>query len=185
MFGFPKLSNPSKLPLFFSKISDSPVPKRFTYRFLESLGFKSSKERELVIFMKTLSFIDEDGKPSEAYFELKDLNRAKAAVSKSTHKAYGPIFDLDTDAHLRSSEVLEGYFGRLMGIGKDDAQEHAETFKSLCEWSGLTSSIGEVKSEKKVGNRTSSRINLNITLPSTTDEKVYESLFKHLRDLMD
>ncbi|MFC1722151.1 DUF5343 domain-containing protein [Patescibacteria group bacterium] len=194
MFDPPNVYSPDKISVLFDYIAINDVPKKFTYRFLEQLGFKSSRDRELIPFLKKLLIIDEKGNPKEDYRILRDLTQNKQLVSEKVSVVYSELFDLDERSFKREDKILEGYFGRLTEKSVEEVKYLVQTFKALCTWSNYAiytelleneNLQDNAKSKLKKVEREAPKLNLNITLPSTTDEKVYESLFKHLTSLLN
>ena len=64
------LTSVKNVEAFFSAIQAAQAPERFTQRFLESLEFKSSSDRLLIPMLKSLRFIDDNGVPTQRYYEF-------------------------------------------------------------------------------------------------------------------
>ena len=57
------LNSTKNLESILNSIIGARAPERFTSRFLEDLGFKSSSDRLIIGILKSLGFIDENGVP--------------------------------------------------------------------------------------------------------------------------
>ncbi len=184
MSSLPYVQSYKKLKVFFEAVKIAETPSKFTYRYFAGLGFPSSKDRDFVIALKQLGFIDAKGQPTEDYASLKDVRQFEGTVKRGIERAYLNLLELDGNAVDVSENVLNGYFGRLTGESLEKVMVYARTFKELVGLAGWdTEEEQEVESRKNV-ERDRSNINLSINLPTTTDEKVYETLFKHLKDLV-
>ncbi len=187
MSKYPFIESYSKIKVFFEALQESETPSKFTYRYFARIGFPSSKDRGFVEALKKLSIVDEKSRPTEDYHNLKDLRQFKGTIRKGVERAYRELLDLDGNALSVSEDVLNGYFGRLTGESLNKAVVYTRTFKELVRLAGWEEKEDvEVVEEEQIveAKRVDSKINLSINLPSTTDEKVYETLFKHLKDLI-
>jgi len=189
MSDIPYLESNEKIKGFFEALKSSETPTRFTYRYLIKIGFPSSKDRGLVGLLKQLGFIDRGGRPTQDYHSLKDLRQYEGTLRRGIERAYASLLDLDSRVLDVSEDVLNGYFGRLTGESLARALIYTRTFKALAGlagWGGQkeTASQIEIKEKPQLERGTPARINLSINLPTTTDEKVYQTLFKHLKDLV-
>ena len=55
---------------FFNSLITAKAPETFTIRFLQSLELKSTNDRLYVGLLKGLGFLDENGVPTEIYFNF-------------------------------------------------------------------------------------------------------------------
>lgn len=183
MSKYPYVEAYDKLPEFFQAVREARMPEKFTYRYFANIGFPSSKDRDFVKALKRLDFIDENSRPTRSYQDLKDAGLFPSAIRKSIEKTYKELLDIDKEAWDVPENVLNGYFGRMTGESLEKTLVLTRTFKGLAALSDH-----EKKEEKngteEVEGKQMSNINLSINLPTTTDEKVYETLFKHLKDLL-
>ncbi len=206
MFEFPHISSFNKLEDVITAINNDAVPAKFTYRYLAKIGFPSSKDREFIPAFKLLGLIDDQGHPTAKYTNLRDVQRFELGLGEAIEEAYAKLFETDPDANNVSESVLTGYFGKLTGGSHQKSTIYAKTFLELVRISNfehqpnLALNAGKESSEKEIKPQESAmvaarnstglkgtkaaNINLNINLPTTTDGKVYESLFKHLKDLI-
>jgi len=195
MFEFPYIEPYKKLESVLKAIVEGEIPAKFTYRYLASMGFPSSKDRDFVPAFRLLGLIDSLGRPTARYTNLRDIKQFERVLSRSIREAYIGLFETDAKANNVSENVLMGYFGKLTGKSHRQTDVYAKTFKELVRLSNYKEIVEEHEEEKapispmvqKVPSTIKTRgqnINLNINLPTTTDGKVYETLFKHLKDLL-
>ncbi len=184
MSKFPYVRSYEKLGAFFSALSEAGVPQKFTFRYFAGLGFPSSKDRDFVKTIKMLGFVDNSGRPTQEYQALKDVRLFAITIRKSVDTTYGELLSLDKNAWNVSENVLNGYFGRLTGASISEAVVYTGTFKALVNLSDHNEQAEKPQIVKEGEKKTLQNINLSINLPTTTDEKVYETLFKHLKELI-
>lgn len=66
------LTSVKNVESIFNSIIGAKAPERFTTKFLEDLGFKSSTDRLFIGMLKALVFLDEGGQPTQRYYEFLD-----------------------------------------------------------------------------------------------------------------
>jgi len=184
MSNFPYVQSYKKLKTFFEAVRRAETPSKFTYRGFAGLGFPSSKDRDFVIALKQLGFIDAKGRPTEDYASLKDVRQFEGTMKRGIESAYTALLELDGNVINVSENVLNGYFGRLTGESLEKVMVYTRTFKELVALAGWDAEEGKEGKGRKEDKKAVSNINISISLPTTTDEKVYETLFKHLKDLV-
>ncbi len=193
------------LESFFNSITSAQAPERFTIKFLENLEFKSTNDRLYVGILKALKFIDETGVPTQRYFEFLDQTQSKSVLADAIREAYSDLFSVKVDAYNLSQEEVKNKFKTLTQGQKSDKVLGlmAMTFKALAdfaEWKGAK--IKHTKEEKtpevKPLIKENKEIdplevkdqmknldlcyNIQIHLPATRDNAVYDAIFKSLKD---
>lgn len=189
-------------PDFFAALKIAKAPERFTLKFLKDLDFASSNDRLFIGVLKGLGFIDENGAPTSRYFEYLDDERSGRVLAEAIVEAYGDLFALNTGAQKLDIEVIKGKFKSLTQGQKSEnvIGLMAKTFKVLsdmADWSGPTRT--EVRqameptkpaesadapptgSAKPFGMPVGLHYNIQIILPESRDQSVYDALFASLR----
>lgn len=200
MIEYPSIPHVDRLEHYFSAIRVSEVPKRFTYRYFASLGFSSSQDRPFVELLKFLEFIDFKGVPEDVYMDLRSGDTYKAVIKSAVLAKYANVVHNVTDLTDVSRDGVADVLGRVSKGGLSALLSQADTFLALVNLSELHLESLEPSITKEKNLDTSLKdgldvestsrtlkkptLNLSINLPTTTDERVYESLFKHLRDLI-
>lgn len=89
-----------------SAIQRGQAPKRFTFGFLESLGFKSTNDRLIIPVLKSLGFLAASGEPTPRYFAYLDQTRAPRVLAEGIREAYADLFQINRKANeLSQTEV--------------------------------------------------------------------------------
>ena len=65
---------PNAIRDYFDAILQAQPPERFSTRFLEGLGFKSTNDRLIVGVLKDLGFLDSDAAPPNVTFAILTVN---------------------------------------------------------------------------------------------------------------
>ena len=81
-----------------NSVVSAKAPERFSNKFLEDLGFKSSNDRLYVGVFKSLGLIDDNGQPTQRYFEFIDQTETGRVLALGIEEAYEDLFNLRKDA---------------------------------------------------------------------------------------
>ena len=181
------------------------APERFTYKFLEDLGFKSSNDRLYINLFKSLGLLDESGTPTERYYKFLDQGIYKEVLAEGIMEAYEDLFNVNINAQTLSVEEVKN---KLKTITQGQKTEKviglmANTFCALCtfaDWDSKnkkTKDAKEVtKEEKKIqeskiteerveNNSRKGKLELHydiqVHLPETRDEAVYDAIFSSMK----
>ncbi len=191
---YPYIMNTGSLKDFIAKIPKMGVPQKINTNTLPSLGFKSSNDRPIVGILQFIGFIDASGAPNQEYKDFRDSKKAGPIMASALKKAYSELFELYPDACDKDDQSLKDFFGPTTEGGEQVVTATANTLKILCGFADFkASAVQTEKTEEPKGipeqhKQTYSSpgvvINLNIqlALPATEDAKVYENIFKALRD---
>lgn len=198
----------SNLADFFNAIQSAKAPERFTQKFLKDLDFKSSTDRLNIGVIKGLGFIDDGGAPQQRYFDFLDQSNAGRVLAEAIEEAYEDLFSLKTDAYTMDLSDVKGKFKSLTQGQKSDNVIHnmASTFLALCEEADWTKSMPEkpvtesesVKVDEKPreeqindvdlsptfkteGGKMQLHYNIQLILPNSRDQAVFDALFTSLK----
>lgn len=197
---------------YFEAIKQAQAPERFSVRFLEGLGFKSTNDRKFIGILRALRFLDADGKPTARYYEYLDLSRSEAVLAQAIREAFADLFAINKDAQKLTSEQVKNKLRTLYAGSKKDTVIGyiATTFTALVKCADFTAgaspvqesretpaAAGEPDSETAGGTPMpaapappakpparvgSLQYHINIVLPESRDQAVYDAIFKALRD---
>lgn len=200
---------PGAVPAYFEAMLDAEAPERFTTRFLEGLGFKSTNDRLFIGVLRELGFIDTDGVPASRYFDFLDRSQSARIVADGVREAYSDLFAVSKNADgLSTTEVKNKLRTLYKGSKKSNLINRvASTFAALCEYGDFSSprtteppkkddekkpsgAKGDTKAPAKeptpsLGSGVSLdslQYHINIVLPESRDQAVYDAIFKSLRD---
>jgi hypothetical protein len=180
------------------QIQRGRVPQKFTYDHLKQLGFPSSNDRPIIPVLKALGFLDVSGVPQERYRRFKEPAQAKRVMAEGMREAYADVFAIDEKAYDLSPDKIRGIFARLSDKSEVVTERMASTFRALTEHADFAQpSEPEVVEEETVepetrdadlaeafgdGRRLSLRHDIHIHLPPSDDIKVYDAIFRSLRE---
>lgn len=201
------LTSTKNLESIFNTIIGAKAPERFTTKFLEDLGFKSSTDRLFIGMLKALGFLDEGGQPTQRYYEFLDQSQSKSIVALGIEEAYEDLFNLNKNAQNMTNDEVKNKLKTLTQGQKSDRviEQMAMTFRALCnyaDWSqhntqkNVTDEIVELAINKEnlvsaVNNDSVTKerptpgmnlhYNIQIHLPETTNMAVYDAIFQSLK----
>lgn len=199
------LTSTKNLESILNSIINARAPERFTTKFLEDLGFKSSTDRLIIGMLKALGLLDESGQPTTRYYEFLDQSRSKKIIAKGIQDAYEDLFNLRKDAQNMTNEDVKNKLKTLTQGQKGDRviDQMSMTFRALCtyaDWSneplspnrGVSSAENELSTEEPAVPHTleqppipSPKMNLHyniqVHLPETTNIAVYDAIFQSLK----
>lgn len=199
------LTSTKNLESIFNSLIGAKAPERFTTRFLEELGFKSSTDRLIIGILKALGFLDDGGQPTQRYYDFLDQSQSKNIVAMGIEEAYEDLFNLNKNAQNMSNEDVKNKLRTLTQGQKSDRviEQMAMTFRALCnyaDWSKQSefkiitnnsdsdkekqniidySSLNNNESEKNT--KMNLHYNIQIHLPETSNMAVYDAIFQSLK----
>lgn len=195
----PYLNAYGQVKELFNKILEASTPVKFNQDFLYTvLGLKSKSHRPMIPFLKRVGFIDQANVPTKAYTDYRDPDKSKAVMAEQIKIAYRTLFTAHTYAFKLKKEELISKLCSVLGLSRDDRVVPivASTFLELCKLADFeaqpvektpapaeeeASPVGsKIQALPKLG--ISYTINLN--LPATTDPKVFEAIFKALKEYL-
>lgn len=129
------LINASKLEQFLTDLRSAQAPEKFTLKFLEDLGYKSTNDRLFIGLLKALGMIDEGGAPTQRYFAFLDDTRWKEVLAEGVRDAYEDLFRLNKKAHAMTRTDVTGKLKSLTEGKKSETviDNMARTFLELAK----------------------------------------------------
>ena len=198
---YPYVLNTGRLKQFFKHIQNSAVPPKVTTRYLESIGFKSKNDRKIIPLLKYIGFLDASQTPTELWKKYRDKTNAPKVLAQAILSSYKNLFDIYPDAYRKDDEALRNFFAAETNLGEQTIYRTVLTFKTLCELADFREISGtellesqKIEKDTKVITKeriskeqtlTSSgltiNINIQLQLPATENEEIYNKLFQALK----
>jgi hypothetical protein len=176
-------------------IRAAQAPQRFTQKFLEGLGFQNSNDRLFINMFKALGFVNDTGIPTKRYHEYLDQTQSERIMAAAVREAYGDLFQINTRAQEMSANdvknkmktLSEGQFServltQMAGTFKAFAKN--ADFVAVAPGPGTPLEVHREKLPSKEGALAIRGLvyNINLHLPESRDQAVYDALFKALRE---
>ncbi len=193
---------------FLEALRHAQAPDKFSLRFIEELGFKSTNDRLFLPLLKAMRFLDEAGKPTSRYHSFLDDNEWKNILAAGIRDAYPDIFRVNREANSLTKEQLSGKI-KSLGEGKISPAiltNTVRTFLELVKLANFSQSQdiiptpeeqeGEIEEGKRPPQNPSTlepeKINaetkptlvfrIEIVLPTVRDQAVYDAIFKSAKE---
>jgi len=203
------LTSTKRLSEILDALKTAKAPDKFTQKFLESLEFKSKGDRLIIGVLKSLGMIDDSGTPTERYYRFIDQSQSAVVLAEAVQEAYKDLFAVRRDAQNLSKQEIVGKFKTLSQGQYSDAVLNmmAMTFSALVGLSDFNSAkviksketiedkkvvseeslIDKQKNQKQDEEHRSIKLgglvyNIQIVLPESRDPKVYDALFRSLKE---
>jgi hypothetical protein len=198
---------PGAIPAYFDAVLDSQPPERFSIKFLENLGFASTNDRLFIGILKDLGFLTADGVPQQRYYEFMDRSQSKFVIATAIREAFSDLFAVSTKANELTADDVKNKLRTLYAGKKTDnvIDRIAKTFSSLCEYADFSKPASapqptedenskkkdegqQKKSDRGIQTITgavsldSLQYHINIVLPDTREQAVYDAIFRSLRE---
>lgn len=196
------------LGAYFDAIQNAEPPERFSVKFLQNLEFKSTNDRTFIGILKELGFLDTNGVPTQRYYQYLDKTIDSKILADGIREMYADLFAIKTDASKMNADDVQNKLRTLYAGNKKDnvLKLISKTFVGLCELADFSAKKKETskkETEKKVEepikkivestskektqnhkklNMESLQYHINIVLPETREQGVYDAIFKSLRD---
>ncbi len=200
---------PGAIPAYFDAILNAEAPERFTNKFLVNLEFKSTNDRLFIGILKDLGFLDTDGVPKERYYQFHDRTQSRTVLAEAIRETYSDLFEVNKKANTLSTDDVKNKLRTLYAGSKSDnvISKISSTFTNLCEYADFSSVIKKKVEERDTDTQKSNKTSpesaretdintnenritplnslqyhINIVLPESRDQAVYDAIFKSLRD---
>jgi len=200
------MNSVKRLPDILEAILTAQAPPTFHTRFLEQLGFKSKGDRLIIGVLKDLGLLDEKGTPTDTYYKYLDQSQSAIILANGIRSAWSDLFAVNVNAHEMTKSVFSGKLKTLsQGKLSDRVIDcHFMTFNALvkaADFSALQQNAPreaevDVSNTETIHNETDNSrpsaarqmnlgglvYNIQIVLPESRDQAVYDALFKSLKE---
>lgn len=196
------LTSIKNLKGILTAIQSGQAPPKFTVRFLESLGYKTPADRLVIGVLKWLKFLTQDGVPTQRYFDFLDQTQSARVLGEAIQDTYADLYQINKRAHdLSATEVKNKLRTLTQGQASDSVLDKMTgTFKALAQLADFTQpsksspAVESTTKKPEAGAPTAastpadtSRLgglvyNIQIVLPDSRDQAVYDVLFKSLKE---
>lgn len=203
------LMHVKNLEEILDSIRHAQAPERFTNKFMQDLGYASTNDRATIGVLKGLGFLDDNGAPTQRYYDYLDEGLSARVLAQGIREAYEDLFRVNKKAHEMSQVAVKRKLKTLLQGSKKDAvlTKMASTFAALCKLADFSTPSYETQAEvpaeevattEEAGAPRPPKIapvlpdvseravnlgyTINIELPATRDQQVYDAIFRALRE---
>lgn len=201
----PYLASPGSIKTGLDKIKAAATPDRVTQDFVTTkLQIKGGTGAALIPYLKKIGFVASDGSPTDVYRQFRNHATAGAAVAtavKTGYKALGRVNEYFYD--LNDKDLL-ALIVQVTGVeeGNQVAKLTLSTLKTLKAFANFDAKKGEGAKDGKDGDESkdsdtdqdlpkggggrrqglSLSYTINLNLPATTDQAVFNAIFRSLKE---
>jgi len=191
---------------YFDALLNAEAPQRFSQKFLESIDFKSKNDRLIINILKEMGFLNADAVPTQRYYKFLDKDKSKKVIAEGIRQAYADLFAIDKDAYKLNLEKVESKLKSLYQGSKTSGTIKliAKTFLALVQSADFSSNLTKEKINENISEDTSIvdskqkltekpkdekiisfetlQYHINIVLPESREQSVYDAIFKSLKN---
>jgi len=154
----------------------------------------------MIPFLKRLGFIDQANVPTKEYSQFRDPQLSRFVMAQQIRKAYSDLFKAHSHADRLNKDEIISKLSTVLGTSKDDKvlpivaatflelvrmadfEGEAPAEPSTGETEGLMPEEGKRISQPTGLARLGISYTINLNLPATTDPKVFDAIFKSLKE---
>ena len=198
----PYLATPGSITTCLEKIKAASTPDRVTTDFVNNiLRMKGGTGNAIIPYLKKIGLVSSDGSPTDLYRQFRNNSNGGIAIAEAIKKGYRPLLEANEYFHKLNDTELKDLIIQVTGLDKDNSSIKliSGTLKNLKTFALFENNIDsninvepkEIKMQfsdsqpsfphqEKIGLNLSYTINLN--LPNTTDQSVFNAIFKSLKE---
>lgn len=203
---YPYAGAPKRIGTVFERIAKTGVPPKVDQKWLEGQGFTSSTDRSMLRILRHLGFIDANGAPSELWRDYRGAD-PKGTLGRAIRQGYSRLYETFPDADRNPNEQLTQFVRSDSGLDDEVAAKAVGTFKTLVELADMRRAertppdvsqvefgngagavapaappaVRPASTPRTYGAGVTVNVNLQLTLPESTDPAVYDALFASLK----
>jgi len=183
-----------KIKEYLEKIREVGVPEKVNRGWLRSVGFRSGNDTYMIKVWKHIGFLDQSNVPTELWRSYRVPTQSEAVLAQAIQSGYSGLFRLYEDAYRKDREAIYAYFSSQTEKAESTINLMVKTFSSLCDLANfealpeaaapVTERVREEELPPTIARRIGLpqiHINIQLHLPETSDQAVYDNLFKSLK----
>lgn len=198
----PYLSSPGSIRTGLERIRDAATPDRVTTDFIQTkLAIKGGTGASLAAFLKKVGLVNSDASPSDLYKRFRNTQTSGMAIAEAVRIGYRELFDINEYCYVLNDKDLLSLVCQVTGAAADSrtAELTVATFKhlkSFADFETKAKSMDVVAEESATAvpitypsaptNQSNLGLNLsytiNLNLPATSDQAVFNAIFRSLRE---
>lgn len=201
----PYLASPGSIKTCLDKIKAAATPDRVTQDFVTTkLQIKGGTGAALIPYLKKLGFVASDGSPTDIYKQFRNHATAGSAAATAVKTGYKNLEQVNEYFYDLNDKDLLALIVQVTGVeeGNQVAKLTLSTLKTLKAFANFESkeidpgkdlkegeafkySEDDKESAKGSGGRRRSislSYTINLNLPATTDQAVFNAIFRSLKE---
>lgn len=208
----PYVTSPTSIKNALERIRTAATPPRFTTDFVSTvLQIKGGTGAAIVPFMKRLGLVASDGAPTDLYKRFRNQANGGIAMAVAIKGAYADLAAQNEYFYRLPDKELQGLILQVTGLDRENKVAQCiysslkvlktfadfESFNDPHSTISAPSSVGDSENKAYITNQFAepNRIQLgangiglnlsytiNLNLPATADQAVFNAIFKSLRE---
>jgi hypothetical protein len=202
----PYLASPGSIKTCLDKIKAAATPDRVTQDFVTTkLQIKGGTGAALIPYLKKIGFVASDGSPTEIYRQFRNHATAGAAVATAVKTGYKALGQVNEYFYELNDKDLLALIVQVTGVeeGNQVAKLTLSTLKTLKAFANFDTKDGDASKDAKDGDPSkdsgadkesakdsgggrrrglSLSYTINLNLPATTDQAVFNAIFRSLKE---
>ena len=208
MAALPYITSSGNIEKVLNGIQAAKVPDRVSQDFVKTiLKIPGGSGDQMTAFLKKINFAASDGKPTDLYTKFRNPSSSGQSIAKAIQHAYAPLYIRNEFMHQLTDEELLGLIVEETGHAHDSNQVklafacinalklHAnfekenptefETSEQTASESVKNSPLpfrNEPAQHKSASIGLNLGYTINLNLPATSDQAVFNAIFKSLKE---
>ncbi len=198
----PYLVAPGSIKNCLEKVKAAATPERVTQDFIATkLNIKGGTGKALIPYLKKIGFVASDGSPTDLYKQFRNHATAGAAAAKAVKTGYKELAHVNEYFYELNDKDLQALILQVTGAeeGNQVAKLTLTTLKTLKAFADFEAksvvpakdqqkdgSTGDSEKASSGGKHTGVGLNLaytiNLNLPATADQAVFNAIFRSLKE---
>lgn len=195
----PYLASPGSLKNALEKIRSAATPDRVTNDFMNTkLQIKGGTGAALIPYLKKIGFVASDGTPTEIYKRFRNPSSGGHAAADAVKFGYKEMSDVNEYFYDLGEKELTDLIVQVTGLEKANKVTKLtfSTLKNLKSFANFEATENEEnEGEKEVNNNGNGSkegkshnagfnlsYTINLNLPATSDQAVFNAIFKSLKE---
>lgn len=206
----PFINSTGLIPKILNKIQEAQEPDRYTQDFQGTvLGYGSGSARPFIPFLKRLRFLEPDGRPTDIYRRFRNTDTAPSAMADALRNGFADLFKRNEYCYKLASDKLKNLVVEVTGKEKSSTTVQAivasfNACKAFADFEAKTDiyqETGDLEPPNKEHGvddlgfpparwakdqgkdiKMSFGYTINLNLPNTDDPKVFNAIFKALKE---
>lgn len=201
----PYLPAPGTINTALNKIRTAATPDRVTNDFVATkLAMKGGSGAAITPFLKKINFVSSDGSPTDLYKNFRNLKTGGTAMAEAIKYGYSALSEANEYFYLLTDTELTSLIVQVTGLDSNNkivklTQSTLNNLKAYADFESRdkTSKVEDAVEQngELINKNVSPKINhsnkmsglnlsytINLNLPQTTDQAVFNAIFKSLKE---
>lgn len=208
MSSLPYITSPGNIEKALNGIKKATVPERVSQDFVKTiLKIPGGSGDQMTTFLKKINFANSDGAPTELYRKFRNPTTSGQSIARAIRHAYAPLFVRNEFLHEIDDDDLLGLIVEETGQAHDSNPVKLpfaciNALKKHADFENTVEAANTVVEDFETGSSLPNPVNfeipkptpqpgavglslgytINLNLPATSDQAVFNAIFKSLKE---